>query len=111
MLGLPFVVRCVYDPGNTGWATVTIEPRFVRLGEPGWSAMQQRRVKLRWNSESGNVYPPLLPDFGIRFYYAHLREGSWIAWVRHPTGTLREEGDTLDAAVLALRARWAIASG
>lgn len=53
-----------------------------------------------------------MPDLGLRFYVAPLKSGGFVAWALHPRdGLLREDGDTRDAAVVALRARWAIAEG
>lgn len=48
-------------------------------------------------------------DFGLRFWTAPLKAGGWVAWTVHPdAGVLSEEGSDPDAALVALRARWAI---
>lgn len=54
--------------------------------------------------------PDTPADFGLSFWTRILPTEGVLVWARHPTaGTLRETGATLDAALMALRARWALA--
>lgn len=68
MLGLPSVVDARTRhlavtargprPDFSGWVAVTLENRFIRLGEPGWHVGQLRYVTVEWNARTGEVIAP-----------------------------------------------------